>query len=91
MRISKTQGSSTIKYYWDRGYIAYGMAGAFLGFSDQVLFMTAGIVNALENRVPSSWLNLTYYGDDPYDQFCIRVGIDYYYSGGMSKWVQKHL
>ena len=21
MRISKTQGSSTIKYYWDRGYI----------------------------------------------------------------------
>lgn len=57
------------------GNIAYGIAGSLLGIPQDVLLMAAGFAQSVAGTSLDRWQK--YYGDDPYDQLCILVGINY--------------
>lgn len=65
------------------GNILYGYMGKVFGIHDEFLLTAAGIVNAkdyIKNNKklpPKEWIT-KYYGDDPYDAMCIKVGIKYF-------------
>lgn len=63
------------------GNILYGQLGKAFGFSDELLFRAAGYAQFMAGTNRPEWghyLGESPYGDDPYDQFCIQVGISYY-------------
>lgn len=65
------------------GNILYGYMGKVFKINENFLLTAAGIVNAKDyikehsKLPPKEWIT-KYYGDDPYDAMCIKVGISYF-------------
>ena len=85
----KNQGWTDSQYIFDGnvyrgdapGNILYGQLGTAFGFSQELLLRAAGFAQFMAGTNEPEWghyLGDEPYGDDPYDQFCIKVGIFYY-------------
>ncbi len=85
----KNQGWTDTSYVFDgaiyrndaSGNILYGQLGKIFGFSDEILLRAAGYAQVIAGTSKPEWGTYTGsspYGDDPYDQYCIQIGIAYY-------------
>ena len=72
--------------YLDFGNFNYGATGSAFGFSPTVLYWAAGVQSQIAHgfQTPDYWgkpWSGSPHGDDPYDQYWIQQGIQYYRCG----------
>ncbi|MCY7487505.1 RHS repeat-associated core domain-containing protein [Paenibacillus alvei] len=66
------------------GNISYGYLGKVFGFTDKKLFFAAGAAQKMAGTSLPEWNGPPTYGDDPFDSFNVKWGIEIY-----NKWHNK--